>query len=139
MALELLPLCTLDVTLADPIVVGEGPAGLRIIYEVVEASMEGARLNAKMRGGASADWITVSGTVGSLDVRATFETEDGAIIYAAYRGRTDVSQGPGAAPIYVAPLFECGDPRYSWLNSLQAVGKGELTGSALHYEWFELR
>ena len=42
-------------------------------------------------------------------------------------------------PIYVAPLFETGDPRYSWLNSIQAVGKGLLDGNRLSYEWFEAR
>ena len=83
--------------------------------------------------------MTIVGTVGTLDVRICFETEDGAVIFAEYCGRTDVSRGPGASPIYVAPRFETGDPRYAWLNVVQAVGKGTLDGSHLSYEWYEVR
>jgi hypothetical protein len=50
---ELIPLCTIEVTLADPIIVGEGPAGVRLIYEVLELTVEGDRLrgnDARARG-----------------------------------------------------------------------------------------
>lgn len=139
MTLELIPLCTVDVVLADPIFVGEGARGMRLIYEVLEATVTGDRLNGKMKGNASADWILVNGTVGTLDVRVTVETDDGALILSQYLGRTDISGGPGSAPIYVAPLFETGDERYAWLNTMQAVGKGQIDGSNLTYEWYELR
>ncbi|HEX3841850.1 MAG TPA: DUF3237 domain-containing protein [Acidimicrobiales bacterium] len=139
MTLELVPLCTLDVTLADPIVVGDCPAGLRLIYEVLEMTMEGERLQGKMLGRAGADWVTVAGTVGTLDVRFTLETHDGAIVFVYYQGRTDLSGGPANSLIYVAPKFETSDPRYLWLNAVQAVGKGDLNGSQLHYEWCEVR
>lgn len=136
MLLELLPLCTLEVKLAEPITVGAGPAGLRLVYEVLEGTVEGERLRGKLKGRAAADWVTISGPIATLDVRATFETHDGAVVFAQYRGRLNVGAG---GPIYVAPLFETGDERYSWLNAVQAVGKGELDGSLLRYEWFEVR
>jgi len=139
MTIELVPLCEIDIVLSDPIFVGEGPSGMRLIYEVLEATVTGERINGHHKGAASADWITVVGTVGTLDVRATFETEDGAIILSTYGGRTDLASGPSGAPIYVAPRFETGDPRYAWLNAVQAVGKGTLDGTNLHYEWFEVR
>ena len=139
MTLELVPLCTLDVTLAEPIMVGDGPAGLRLIYEVLDMTVEGDRLQGKMLGRAGADWVTVSGPVGSIDVRCTIQTHDGAIVLAQYQGRTDLSGGPGNSPIYVAPRFETADPRYLWLNAIQAVGKGKLDGSQLRYEWCEVR
>jgi hypothetical protein len=139
MTLELIPLCTVAVTLRDPIAVGDGPAGLRLIYEVAEATVTGDRIKGRMIGQASADWLTITGTTASIDVRATFETDDGAIVLAQYMGRTDITQGPGGAPIYVAPRFETGDERYAWLNSIQAAGKGVLDGSQLTYEWYELR
>lgn len=139
MPLELIPLCTLEVTLADPMIVGDGPAGLRVIFEVLDATVEGERIRGKMKGRATADWLVVHGTVGTLDVRATLETNDGALVFAQYNGRTDTSAGPGAAPIYVTPRFETGDERYSWLNTIQAVGKGTLDGNLLSYEWYELR
>lgn len=139
MSIELVPLCTLEVNLADPIVVGEGPSGTRLIYEVESASVSGDRVRGSLHGRASADWLTLHGTVGTLDVRATLLTEDGAVIFASYRGRTDISAGPGAAPLYVAPLFETSDERYAWLNTVQAVGKGVLDGNRLTYEWYEVR
>ena len=138
MALELVPLCSIDVTLAKPIVVGEGPSGLRLVYEVETMKLTGDRVRGTLKGQATADWVTVVGGVGTIDVRSTLETDDGAVVYVQYRGRTDTSQGQGA-PIYVAPQFETGDPRYAWLNAIQAVGKGELNGAELHYDWFELR
>ena len=137
MAIDLIPLCSLDVTLAAPIVVGDGPCGTRMIFEVESGRISGDRLQGKSKGQAAADWISIVGSVGTLDVRATFETDDGAIVYVQYRGRTDISQA--GAPIYVAPLFETGDERYAWLNAIQAVGKGQLDGSELHYDWFEVR
>jgi hypothetical protein len=138
MTLELIPLCTVAVVLDDFIVVGDGPAGTRLIAEVKSATVTGARLNGSLKGAASADWITMVGSIVSLDVRVTFETDDGAIILSQYRGRTDFSTG-GGAPIYVAPTFETGDERYAWLNLVQAVGKGTLDGPKLDYEWYEVR
>jgi hypothetical protein len=111
MTLELLPLCSIDVTLADPIFVGVGPSGLR---------------------------LTIVGTVGTLDVRATIKTDDDAIIFCQYKGRTDVSSGTTGS-LYVAPTFETSDPRYAWLNHVQAVGKGKTEGNQLHYDWYEVR
>jgi hypothetical protein len=139
MTLELIPLCGVDITLGEPILVGEGPTGLRLIYEVASATLTGDRLRGRHKGSSSADWITVVGTVGSVDVRATFETDDGAIILVQYRGRTDLSAGPGSSPIYVAPTFETGSEQYAWLNTVQAVGSGRLDGTALHYDWYEVR
>jgi hypothetical protein len=136
---ELIPLCTIDVTLAEPIMVGDGPAGFRLIYEVLELTVEGDRLQGTLLGRAGADWVTVSGAVGTIDVRCTIETHDGANVLAQYQGRTDLSGGPGNSPIYVAPRFETADPRYLWLNAVQAVGKGILDGSRLRYEWYEVR
>lgn len=139
MTIELIPLCNLDVTLAEPIMVGDGPAGVRVIYEVLEATVEGDRLQGTMLGHANADWVTVSGPVGTLDVRCTLKTHDGAIVLAQYQGRTDLRGGTENSMIYVAPRFETADPRYLWLNAVQAVGKGVLDGSRLRYEWYEVR
>jgi hypothetical protein len=125
--------------LAEPIMVGEGPSGLRLVVEVEEATVSGDRLRGKLKGKATADWATVAGTVGTIDVRLTFETEDAAIIFAQYRGRMDLAGGAGSAPIYVAPTFETGAPQYAWLNLVQAVGKGAVDGHTLHYDWYELR
>jgi uncharacterized protein DUF3237 len=128
--------------LKPPIEVGAGPAGTRLIVEVASAQVKGDRLRGEMRGAAAADWVIVGpGGAGTVDVRATLQTDDGAIIFVQYNGRLDVSQGlqfPMTA--YVAPLFETGDERYAWLNRIQAVGKGILYEDlSLDYEWYEVR
>ncbi len=138
MAIELVPLCEVEVTLAQPILVGAGPAGMRVIGEVTAARATG-RLTGSLKGNAAADWLILQGAVGVLDVRITIETDDGAVIFAQYNGRMDVRDGIGSRPVYVAPRFETGDPRYDWLNLVQAVGKGQINGTQLHYDWYEVR
>jgi hypothetical protein len=41
MAIELVPLCTLRIQLKPPIAVGAGPAGTRLIVELVSAQVKG--------------------------------------------------------------------------------------------------
>jgi hypothetical protein len=139
MPLQLVPLCEIDITLGTPIVIGEGPAGMRMVLEVGSATMTGDRISGHHHGSASADWVTVIDGVGAVDVRATLETDDGALVLVQYRGRTNLASGEASAPIYVAPTFETGAEQYRWLNLVQAVGVGHLDGTALHYEWFEVR
>ena len=142
MAIELLPLCTMRVQLKPPIEVGTGPAGTRLIFEAESAKFDGERFSGKMVGAASGDWLLIGpeGTA-MLDIRATFRTSDGAVVFGQYHGRMDASDGMDLPKtIYVTPRFETGDQRYAWLNRVQAVGKGivheDLT---IDYEWYELR
>ncbi len=140
--MELIPLCTFTIELAGDRIfpVGNGPAGSRLIFEVESGRIEGERLNATMKGQASADWMTLDPNgVATLDVRTMVETDDGALIFIQYRGRADFSAGPGSAPVYTAPTFETSDERYAWLNTIQAVAKGEGDGLTLVYEVAEVR
>lgn len=142
MPIELIPLCTATLTLADPFLMPATPSGLRVIVEVESWEMTGERLNGHLKGRTAADWMSVSAEMlGTLDVRALIETDDGALIYTSYQGRLDLSQGQGASPAYAAPLYETGDERYAWINRIQAVAKGELSGDGkrLVYEICEVR
>jgi hypothetical protein len=140
MDLQLVPLCRVSGKLGAT-TLPDTPAGTRVVFEVLDGRLDGDRLNGRSIS-AGADWLLVGpGGVGMLDVRLMFETDDGALVYVQYNGRTDVSGGPGAAPLYIAPRFETGDERYRWLNLVQAVGKGAFdpqTGD-VSYEWFEIR
>ena len=109
-----------------------------LIVELVDVTITGGRLNASLLGKAAADWLTIVGTAETLDVRVTVKTNDDAIIFCQYRGRTEVG-GAGICIIYVAPTFETSDPRYAWLNTIQAVGRGVTEGNQLHYDWYEVR
>jgi hypothetical protein len=142
MSIELVPLCTLRIQLKPPIEVGTGPAGNRLIFEVATVKLEGDRLNGEMMGSAGADWLLVGpeGTA-TLDIRASFRTDDGAIVLAQYMGRADLSGGLNfPLTIYVTPRFETGDERYAWLNRIQVIGKGVVQEDlSLDYEWYEVR
>ncbi|MDB5969889.1 MAG: Cytochrome [Hydrocarboniphaga sp.] len=139
MPIKLIPLATATLKLGTPTVMPEGPRGTRLIVEVASATWEGERLRAKQLKGAAGDWALVApdGTL-SIDVRATLETHDGALIFLNYQGRSDYTKA-GAAPLVIAPLFETGDPRYAWLNKVQAIGRGTaLDMETLVYEIYEV-
>jgi len=139
--LQLQPLATMVVKLRAPIYLPDTPVGTRAIAEVAEVDMSGDRIRARMRGVAAADWLVIAPdqTLGTVDVRVTLETDDGAVIFAHYVGRVDLSQAPPV--VYVAPLFDTGHPDYAWLSRIQAVAKGTFSEdmSVLTYEMFELR
>ncbi|HEY3723961.1 MAG TPA: DUF3237 domain-containing protein [Acidimicrobiia bacterium] len=142
MTIELVPLCTATISLAEPILIPGTPTGMRVIVEVEAWAVAGERITARMKGAAAADWMTVDANmIGTIDARGLLETDDGALVYTWYQGRLDLSQGPGTSPAYAAPLYETGDERYAWLNKVQAVGKGVLSddGRQLVYEICEVR
>ena len=142
MAIELVPLCTATIKLADPLFVPDTPLGTRVIAECRSFDVTGDRITAHLKGNAAADWLTLDGRLqGTLDVRVLIETDDGAPLFVSYRGRIDLAGGPDAATSYAAPLFDTGDERYLWLNAIQAVAKGVLSdgGTTLVYDVCEVR
>ena len=133
MTLELIPLFTCTVTLAPTINVSSS----MVIGEVTGAVIEGERVKGTMKGAAAADWLRPSPEgYGTLDVKITYETHDGAIIHATYSGRLQFD----TMTVYAAPLFHTGDERYLWMNRIQGVAKGAFQpDGTLIYEMYELR
>jgi hypothetical protein len=131
MTLELVPLCTATVELAEAISVSP----TLIIGEVTGVVVEGERISATMTGRAAADWLHVSPDgYGTIDVRMTLETHDGAVVFVSYSGRLDFA----TMTAYATPQFHTSDERYAWLNRVQAVAKGVFGGAGLVYEMYEL-
>lgn len=133
MTLELVPLCVATVSLAETITVSP----TLVIGEVTAMTVEGERLKARLKGRAAADWLQISPEgYGTLDVKVTLETDDGALIHAKYSGRLQFDSGA----VYAAPLFHTGDERYTWINRIQAVARGTFTEpGTLVYDMYELR
>jgi hypothetical protein len=140
MSIELIPLGTLTITTGETTMIPNCPAGTRLAVDMKEVRLEGERVSAALKGVGAGDWLTIGpeGTV-TIDMRFTLLTKDGAAIYTQTGGRTDASKGPGGAPLYMALRFETGDARYSWLNKVQAIGKGQMTGAAVSFEVYELK
>jgi hypothetical protein len=122
----------LDVTI--PSMIPGGPAGTRITVQVDGGSFTGPRLSGFVVG-PSADWA-VARADGSLrlDVRLLLRTDDGADIYMSYSG----VGLDGGARLRTAPLFETGDERYAWLNTVQAVSTGSSDGTTVGYQVYAL-
>ena len=141
--IELVPLCTMAIDLLPSLAIGTGPAGDRSVGGISGATVSGDRLNATLAGPAAADWLVRTGAIGVIDARLTLRTHDDALIYMSYGGRLDLSNPAAGLIAYSAPVFETGDPRYAWLNAVQAVGKGQLTfgpdGAKLDYEICQVR
>lgn len=141
MGIDLVPLCEVAVGLAEPFLLPSTPEGTLMIFEVEWAQVRGERIEAELKGRASADWLRVTADgIGTLDVRVTFQTGDNALIFGAYKGRVDLTLPAGEAPVYAAPLFSTGDPRYAWLNKIQVIAKGLISdgGRRLDYEMYEV-
>ncbi|AQA17128.1 hypothetical protein BST95_01745 [Halioglobus japonicus] len=137
--IELHPLARIEAKLGEPVNVGRGPLGSRVVIDVTSVKLTGERINAELATNDAADWATFSedGTVASLDVRLTLKTDDGEFIFVEYTGRMETATGL----IAVAPTFQTGSERYAWLNSIQAVSAGQVdqeTG-VLVYEMYEAR
>lgn len=140
---ELVPLGIFVATLGERHIMQGAPFGTRRVVDVTGIRVEGDRLNASMAGTAAADWGTLGADeVFQLDVRATLRTDDDALIFVQYNGRLDLSDTSAPGPVYCAPRFETGDPRYLWLNTVQAVMKGRSeppTWGRISYRMYEMR
>jgi hypothetical protein len=137
--LELVPLCSAVIHVAEVITLEATPGGTLMVGELASSRWEGERFKARQRGRAAADWLLLApdGT-GRVDVRMTLETDDGALVFVEYTGRFD----PQTGSAYSTPAFRTGDARYAWLNRVQAVAKGYFDAAAMTMNYpmiYELR
>jgi hypothetical protein len=149
--MKLEPLFSYHAKLGASLDVGAGPFGHRIIVEVDGGAFEGARLKGTIRKAGCADWLAIGGDgYGHLDVRATFETDDGAYIYVQYTGHVEMTEAVqkaiagegrtdyGDVYFFTTPRMQTGDPRYAWVNNIICVGRGRLRDGCVEYEVFEV-
>jgi Protein of unknown function (DUF3237) len=118
------PLMTLRLNTAPTQDIGAGPHGTRVTFPITGGSFEGDRLRGKVLPGGD-DWtVRRADGVIELDLRITLETDDAALIHMTFEGIRD----DGAPYFRTVPRFETAEPRYSFLNRLLAVGRGEIRG-----------
>ena len=133
--------------------IGPTPGGMRLVAAVTGGTLTGDRLSGRVLPFGGDFALTTADGCLHIDVRAGFETHDGARIYATYGGRLMVppehaaaladprlrdSLDPSKYYFRTAPLFETGDERYAWLNRILAVGMGRLTATGVAYRIFEI-
>jgi len=138
-------------TLAPPEVVGPVPEGIRANFHVTGGDVKGPKVYGKLRP-VGADWLLLrTDGVGILDVRATIETREEALIYVAYSGVGDVGEDgydrflrgelPPTVQLRVVPRFLTAHPDYQWLNRLQCLGIGEFNAERVEasYDVYAVR
>jgi len=132
------PLMTMKVRVARVLDVGSVPSGTRRTAPLDGGTFEGPRLRGTVLPGGSADWLLLrSDGVLELDLRATLQTDDGALISMKSSG---LRHGP---PEVIAALgrgetvdpstyyfrttvrFETAHPQYLFLNTRIAVAMGD--------------
>lgn len=128
-------------TLDPPEMIGVVPEGIRVNFHVTGGEASGPRLSGRFRP-VGADWFLLRHDgVGELDVRATMEAPDGALIYVTYRGLADFGvdgyakmlrgELPPKVALRTAPKFSTAHPEYQWLHRRFCIGIGEVDLGAL--------
>jgi len=118
-----------------PEVIGPLPEGVRVNFYNTGGEVTGPGIHGKVRP-VGGDWMMVRRDgIAIVDVRATFETDDGALILVTYPGVIDLGEDgydrflrgelPASAQIRTSPRFATSHPRYLWLNRLHCIGIGE--------------
>ncbi len=142
-----------EATLAEPEVIGPVAEGLRLNIYLTGGEVLGPKVKGLVRP-VGADWLTIrTDGVGILDVRATIETEDGALIYSYYKGIAEL--GPdgyrnfleGAPPppeginLRIRPNYQTAHPAYQWMNRSFCVGIGKafLDRGEVRYDIYQIR
>ena len=119
------PLMSLRLSTGPRQNIGAGPHGSRITVPITGGSFEGDRLRGKVLPSGD-DWtVKRSDGVTELDLRIMLETDDGALIHMTFEGIRDEG-APGGPYLRTLPRFETAEAKYSFLNRLLAVGRGEM-------------
>jgi hypothetical protein len=122
--------------LTEAEVIGPVSDDLKINFYVTGGTVMGAKVSGKLRA-VGGDWLTLRRDgIAILDVRATIETTDNALIYATYPGIIDFGENgyqnflegirpPSGIAIRISPRFQTSHPAYLWLNRLHCIGLGQ--------------
>jgi len=141
----------MQVTVARVLDVGAVPSGTRRIAPLAGGTFEGPRLRGVVLSGSSADWLLLRPDgVLELDLRATLQTDDGALIsmksLGLRHGPPDViaalGRGEAVDPstyyFRTMPRFETAHPAYAFLNRLITVATGDRRPEGPVYAIYEV-
>jgi hypothetical protein len=134
-----------SVHLKKPEIIGAVAEGIRRIFYIASGTCVGPRLNATIRP-VGADWMVIQRDGVALpNVRTTWETAEGALLFGEYSGVFDLGpdgyentlrdQFPDLPTVELVPRLVTSHPRYLWLNRLQCVGLGAVDMRNLHLQY----
>lgn len=141
----------LRVTVADPVVIGQVPQGLRRIVAITGGTMRGPTLNGVVVPDSGADWQLIQPDgFSELDTRYTLRTDSGELIYVQNVGirhappevmqRLNAGQIVDPALVYfrTVPKFETSAPALQWLTRSVFVGVGERSPNEVIVRFYRL-
>ncbi|WP_067826856.1 DUF3237 domain-containing protein [Nocardia inohanensis] len=156
--MELTHIGTVTANLKPPVMIGPGPYGVRMFFEILDGVLEGepgvpevATITGKVLSGGG-DWALIGpdGWV-RLDVRVQFQTQDGGAIYASFPGLIELNEpvqqaiaaGTGTdfddQYFRVTPTLETGDSDFAWVNHTMFLGEGRfIDGFGLQYKMYRV-
>lgn len=148
--IDLRPLFTLHADVAQPQIAQQGPYGDRRFIPVTGGHFAGDWLSGKiLPGGADCQLIRPDG-VAELDVRCTFQTDDGVVFLmkglGMRHGREEVLDRIAAGEDVPANdyyfresmIFEAPAGKYDWLNRLIGIGQGQRRAAQVVIDVFEV-
>lgn len=142
--------CSLTVNLRWE-AIGRLPTGIRTNACVMGGQMDGPNLHGKIRPGGADFLILRHDGVAVLDIRAVWETQDGALIDVVGSGlgysREDAyeraSRGdlPSTVPLRVAMYLSTAHPDYVWVNRLQflSIQEADITQGEVRGDLYAVR
>jgi hypothetical protein len=141
----------LRVTVADPVVIGEVPHGLRRFIAITGGTMRGPGINGEVVPDSGADWQLIQPDgFSELDTRYTLRTDKGDLIYVQNVGirhaspevmqRLNAGQVVDPKLIYfrTVPKFETSAPELQWLTRSVFVGVGERSPNEVIVRFYRL-
>lgn len=127
-------LFSMTATLESPQQIGKTHEGRRSVFYATGGTVDGPKVKGTVLPGGG-DWFRLrEDGIGELDVRATFKTDDGALIYTHYTGVTNGKTGY----FRTTPRFETSAEKYQWMTQLVAVGVGRAGGGGVSYEVYHI-
>ncbi|MGH7434863.1 MAG: DUF3237 domain-containing protein [Polyangiaceae bacterium] len=143
-------LAAMRVKFTAPQIIGETPEGVHLNYYGKEGAFAGPKVSGRLLSGAADHLYIRPDGVGVIRVRATLETDDGAVIDTEYTGSLELGRDgyekavlgrlPRLLPLAICPRFLTGHAAYQWMNRLQclAVGVVNLSISEMNYDLFSV-
>jgi hypothetical protein len=131
--------------------VGQTFRGTRTIVRVTGGWFEGPKVKGDILQGTGDWFIMRPGGVAEGDVRDTYRTHDGHIIYVSYRGILNIPAeiwdrlhrgeevDPSEYYLRGQPMFETAvDTPYSWLNNIVSVSVGNQESKGVTYDVYQV-
>jgi muconolactone delta-isomerase len=139
----------LEVSLGEPLDVGDVPGGHRRIVPLKDGAFSGPELNGTLVAGASADWQLVQGDGTALgDIRYALQTDDGDLLYvrssSVRHGSAEVlarlARGEDVDPAQytfrTSTRIEAAAPHLDWLNKGVFISVGARRPAGVVFETY---